>query len=95
MAWKGQADSGSWRARLGRFRNTQESYGPAHHRSTWRLAEISQSQERRSAEYAAGTVREFLPQKGPANPSEVGVLFFVFFCSFDFCRDRRCHRTRE
>ena len=42
-----------------------------------------------------GDSKGFLPQKGPANPSEVGVLFFCIFCSFDFCRDRQCHGTRN
>ena len=37
----------------------------------------------------------FLPLQGPATPSEVGVLVSVFFCSFDFCRDRQCRGTRK
>ena len=48
-----------------------------------------------SAKYAALQVRVFLPLLGPANPSEVGVLFFGILCSFEFSRDRHCHGTRK
>ena len=38
---------------------------------------------------------EVFATKDPANPSEVGVFFFPFFCSFEFSRDRHCHGTRK
>ena len=41
VAWRESCSEGH-----GRFRNTQEDYGSAHDRSTWSLAEWSQSQER-------------------------------------------------
>ena len=37
----------------------------------------------------------FLPSKGPATSSEVGVHFFDMFVSIEFCRDRlSCERLK-
>ena len=39
----------------------------------------------------------FCPYRGPPTPQKLESFFFfsVFFCSFEFSRDRQCHGTRK
>ena len=58
------------------------------------VASLKTARTHCSEEYAARHFGRFLPRKGPANPSEVGVHVSCIFCSFEFSRDRDCHGTR-